>query len=80
MADRFFSSNQSASGLDSVASGMVTPVGNWNLGANFDAVITFVMTFYMLLYGNSMWNGVMKLVPKPYGQAVSSAIRYNFQR
>ena len=50
------------------------------LGRIFDAVIMFVMTFYMLLYGEPMWRGMMNLLPKPYGKAVSAAIRYNFQQ
>ena len=50
------------------------------LGRIFDAIIIVVMTFYMLLYGKSMWQGLIKLVPKPYSRAISSSIQFNFQQ
>lgn len=50
------------------------------LGRLFDAIITFVMTFYMLLYGKAMWRGMIKLLPQPYGRAISHSIQFNFQQ
>jgi predicted PurR-regulated permease PerM len=50
------------------------------LGRIFDAIIIFVMTFYMLIYGSAMWKGLIKLLPKPYGRAISTSIQFNFQQ
>ncbi len=50
------------------------------LGRIFDAIIMVVLTFYMLLYGRAMWKGLIQLLPKPYGGAVSAAIQFNFQQ
>lgn len=50
------------------------------LGRIFDTIIIFVMTFYMLIYGSAMWKGLIKLLPKPYGRAISTSIQFNFQQ
>ena len=50
------------------------------LGRIFDAIITLVLIFYMLLYGKSMWKGLFKVVPDPYSQALRTSIQFNFQQ
>lgn len=50
------------------------------LGRVFDSVLMVVLTFYMLFYGKRMWVGLVNLLPKPYGQAISKSLQYNFQQ
>lgn len=50
------------------------------LGRLFDTILMIVLTFYMLLYGRRMWLELINLLPKPYGNAISQSLKFNFQQ
>lgn len=45
-----------------------------------DAILIVVLAFYMLLYGDRLWQGLMHLLPSPMGIAFTAALRTNFQK
>jgi predicted PurR-regulated permease PerM len=44
-----------------------------------DLILTVVLTFYLLLNGDRLWNGVFRWFPAPVGPTVRQAFRQNFQ-
>lgn len=48
------------------------------LSSFVDTMLVFVMAFYMLLYGGQLWDGLIGLLPHPFGKAFSVALRLNF--
>ncbi|HEY9600269.1 MAG TPA: AI-2E family transporter [Allocoleopsis sp.] len=44
-----------------------------------DAVLVIVLAFYMLLYGSSLWQGLVNLLPIQYGIPLSRSLQLNFQ-
>ena len=48
------------------------------LSSFVDMMLVIVMAFYMLLYGGQLWNGLIMLLPHPFGHAFSVALRLNF--
>lgn len=44
-----------------------------------DAVFVVVLSFYMLLYGNRLWQGLVNLFPPHIGVPLSQSLRLNFQ-
>jgi len=45
-----------------------------------DTILIVVLAFYMLLYGDRLWQGLMHLLPLPIGIAFTEALRTNFQK
>jgi predicted PurR-regulated permease PerM len=41
-------------------------------------ILVFVLAFYMLLYGNQLWNGVINLLPPRYGIPFRESLWLNF--
>jgi predicted PurR-regulated permease PerM len=69
--DRFTSILQSLAGqLLSVILGTVDRV--------FSTILTVVMTFYMLLHGEQLWEGIYQWLPEPIGPKIRSLLRQNF--
>ena len=50
------------------------------IGRLFDMIIVIVLAFYMLLYGQKMWQGLVKLLPANLGPALSVSLQFNFQQ
>lgn len=44
-----------------------------------DVVFVVVLAFYMLLYGDRMWQGLINLLPPHVGVPLSQSLRLNFQ-
>ena len=42
-------------------------------------VLVIVLAFYMLLYGERMWQGLINLLPPQIGLSLSASLRLNFQ-
>ncbi len=49
------------------------------LSGLFDTVLVIVLAFYMLLYGASLWQGIIRIVPPKIGLPLSESLRLNFQ-
>lgn len=43
-----------------------------------DTVLVIVLAFYMLLYGDRLWRGLIDLLPSWLGPALSASLRLNF--
>jgi predicted PurR-regulated permease PerM len=50
------------------------------IGRLVDAILIFILASYMLFYGKRMWQGLMNLLPPPWGEIVNRATLLNFQR
>ena len=44
-----------------------------------DSILVLVLAFYMLLYGNRLWHGLINLLPPHIGMPLSISLRLNFQ-
>lgn len=44
-----------------------------------DTVLVVVLAFYMLLYGDRVWHGLVNLLPPQIGLPLSASLRLNFQ-
>ena len=49
------------------------------LSGLLDMVLIVVLAFYMLLYGDRMWQGLINLLPAQVGPPFSDSLRLNFQ-
>ncbi|GAB4174993.1 MAG: AI-2E family transporter [Coleofasciculaceae cyanobacterium] len=49
------------------------------LSGLFDTVLVIVLAFYMLLYGTSLWQGIIRVLPPKIGLPLSESLRLNFQ-
>lgn len=43
-----------------------------------DTIIVIVLAFYMLLYGEQVWYGLLRFIPSKYSDPFSEALRKNF--
>ena len=43
-----------------------------------DTALVVVLAFYMLLYGEVVWKGLIDLLPSPFGAAFSASLQLNF--
>lgn len=50
------------------------------LSGLFDTVLVIVLSFYMLLYGAGLWQGMVNLLPTKIGLPLSRSLRQNFQK
>jgi predicted PurR-regulated permease PerM len=49
------------------------------LSSLVDSLLVLVLSFYMLLYGDRLWRGLINLMPSQYGVPFSASLRLNFQ-
>jgi predicted PurR-regulated permease PerM len=49
------------------------------LSGLLDTVLVIVLAFYMLLYGESLWRGLVDLLPTHIGLPLGESLRLNFQ-
>lgn len=49
------------------------------IGSIFNLMLTMVLTFYLLLHGERLWNGIFQWIPSPIGSQIRQAFRQNFQ-
>lgn len=49
------------------------------LSGLFDTILVIVLAFYMLLYGASLWRGLINLLPSKIAIPFSESLRLNFQ-
>lgn len=49
------------------------------IGSILNLMLTLVLTFYLLLHGERLWNGIFQWVPSPIGSQIRQAFRQNFQ-
>ncbi len=49
------------------------------LSSLVDSLLVLVLAFYMLLYGDRLWRGLINLMPPQYGIPFSVSLRLNFQ-
>jgi predicted PurR-regulated permease PerM len=50
------------------------------LGRVLDTILVFILSIYMLLYGQQMWQGLIGLLPPKFGQAFGRSLHFNFQQ
>jgi predicted PurR-regulated permease PerM len=75
-------SNRVNANIESQVQVLATQVLNFALGTIsglVDTVLIFVLSFYMLLYGGSLWQGLISLLPSELGIPFSESLRLNFQ-
>ena len=69
--------NQIESQLETVAKqalGLALGTVNWVI----TSILILVLSFYMLLYGNRLWNGLINLLPPQYGIPFRDSLELNF--
>jgi predicted PurR-regulated permease PerM len=48
------------------------------LSSFINSIIVFVLTFYMLLYGQQLWGGLLQFLPDDIAAALAQSLRLNF--
>ncbi len=64
--------------VQQLASGAVGFAGTL-LSGLFNVVLIVVLAFYMLLYGDRVWYGLVNLLPSNIGNPLTTSLRLNFQ-
>ncbi|MFN6519435.1 MAG: AI-2E family transporter [Nostoc sp. CreGUA01] len=64
--------------VQQLASGAVGFAGTL-LSGLFNVVLIVVLAFYMLLYGDRVWYGLVNLLPSNIGDPLTTSLRLNFQ-
>lgn len=49
------------------------------VGGLIDSILVLVLAFYMLLYGDRLWNGLIQILPPHIGIPLGISLRLNFQ-
>lgn len=49
------------------------------VGSTVDVLLTVVLTFYLLLHGEELWDGVNQWLPQPMGTDLRELLRQNFE-
>lgn len=49
------------------------------VGSVFDLILTLVLTFYLLLHGEELWDGIYQWFPQSQGTVLRQLLRQNFQ-
>ncbi len=65
--------------VQQLASGAVGFAGTL-LSGLFNVVLIVVLAFYMLLYGDRVWYGLVNLLPSNIGDPLTASLRLNFQK
>jgi predicted PurR-regulated permease PerM len=50
------------------------------LSTLLDSMIIFVLAFYMLLYGNRLWRGILQIFPEAFAEPFNQALHLNFHK
>lgn len=69
--------------IESQVQGLATQVLGLAIGTLsglLDTILVIVLAFYMLLYGESMWQGLVNLLPPHIGVPLSASLRLNFHK
>ena len=61
-----------------VLAGEAFGVALGTLSGLIDTVFVVVLAFYMLLYGEVVWKGLIDLLPSPFGAAFNTSLQLNF--
>ena len=59
-----------------------TYIINFLIGAfdsSLELLVTIVLTFYLLLHGESFWSGIWQRLPDDWGTAIQSSLKQSFQ-
>lgn len=75
-------SDRLISRIESQVQVLATQVVGFALGTLsglLDTILIVVLAFYMLLYGASLWQGLVSLLPPKIGIPLSESLRLNFQ-
>jgi predicted PurR-regulated permease PerM len=64
--------------VQQLASGAVGFAGTL-LSGLFNVVLIVVLAFYMLLYGDRVWHGLINILPSNIGDPLTTSLRLNFQ-
>lgn len=59
--------------------GQAVGVALGTLTGLLDTILVIVLAFYMLLYGDRVWQGLINLLPPQFGIPLSASLRLNFQ-
>lgn len=59
-------------------SGQVLSIFLGTVGSVLEVVLTLVITFYLLLKGKQLWDGISVWLPQPMGDQIRALIRQNF--
>lgn len=59
--------------------GQAVGVALGTLSGLIDTVFVIVLAFYMLIYGDRLWQGLINLLPPQIGLPLSASLRLNFQ-
>lgn len=73
--------NRITTRVESQAQGLAGEAFGFALGTLsglIDTVLVVVLAFYMLLYGEGVWKGLIDLLPAPFGKAFSASLQLNF--
>ncbi len=68
--------------IESQLQGLATQALGFALGTVsglIDGILVLVLAFYMLLYGDRLWQGLIQLLPPHIGIPFSASLRLNFQ-
>lgn len=60
-------------------SGQVLGIFLGTVGSAVDLILTVVLTFYLLLHGEELWDGVNQWLPQPMGNILRQLLRQNFR-
>lgn len=74
--------NRLNANIESQVQVLATQVVGFALGTLsglLDTVLVIVLAFYMLVYGSSLWQGLVSLLPPQIGIPFSESLRLNFQ-
>lgn len=58
--------------------GQAVGVALGTLSGLIDTILVVVLAFYMLLYGDRLWQGLINLLPEQIGLPLSASLRLNF--
>jgi predicted PurR-regulated permease PerM len=74
--------NQINANLDSqvkILAGQAFGIALGTVSGLFDLLLVMVLAFYMLLYGDSLWMGIMEFIPDEISDPLTASLRINFQ-
>ncbi len=60
--------------------GLLPGLAIGTVGRLFDTILVIVLAFYMLLDGDRLWQGLIKLLPSRLGIALDASLQLNFHR
>ncbi|HEY9621855.1 MAG TPA: AI-2E family transporter [Crinalium sp.] len=69
--------NSLSSQLQTLSSGVLS-FGLGLVGSALDLTLTIVVTFYMLLHGDRLWDGIFQWLPTPLSAKLRRSLRRNF--